>query len=126
MQVTRKFAYVVPINIFHTYLLQQPKDLMSQCLCCSKHFWNPFSGLSLHVSEFLQSSVLGIAKSCMGPNLANMVGSSITILTFWPKTPIQQAHHEQGHCYDARSEHQTKVQVFYAEHVTLPKFPIFF
>jgi hypothetical protein len=32
--------------------------------------------------------------------------------------------HEQGHCHDARSKHQDKVQVFSDEqpHVTLPVF----
>jgi hypothetical protein len=44
---------------------------------------------------------------------------------FWPKTPRQQACYEQGHCYDARSKHQAKVQVFSDKqpHATLPIFP---
>jgi hypothetical protein len=61
----------------------------------------------------------------MGPNLANMADCPISLLIFWLKTPRQRAHHEQGHCHDARSKHQVKVQVFPDEqpHVTLPVFP---
>jgi hypothetical protein len=61
----------------------------------------------------------------MGQNLANMVDSPISMSIFWPKTPGQQARHEQGHCHDAGSKHQAKVQVFSDEepHVTLPIFP---
>jgi hypothetical protein len=68
---------------------------------------------------------LGIAKSRKGPNLANMVDGPIPLSIFWPKTPELRAHHEQGHCHDARSKHQTKVQVFSDEqlHVALPIFP---
>jgi hypothetical protein len=44
---------------------------------------------------------------------------------FLPKTPVQRARHEQGHCLDGRSKHQAKVQFFSDEqsHVTLPIFP---
>jgi hypothetical protein len=72
-----------------------------------------------------RSSVLGIAKSCTGPNLVNMVDGPISLSMSWPKTPGQRARREQGHCYDARSKHQAKVQVFSDEqpHVTLPVFP---
>jgi hypothetical protein len=61
----------------------------------------------------------------MGPNLANMVDGPISLWIFWPKTPGQRGHHEQGHCHDARSKHQAKVQVFSNKqlHVTLPIFP---
>jgi hypothetical protein len=54
-----------------------------------------------------------------------MVGGPISLSIFWPKTPGQQVRHEQGHCHDARSKHQAKVQVFSNEqpHVTLPIFP---
>jgi hypothetical protein len=53
-----------------------------------------------------------------------MVDGPISILIFWPKTPGQQVRHEQGHCHDARSKHQAKVQVFDEQpHVTLPIFP---
>jgi hypothetical protein len=70
-------------------------------------------------------AVLGIAKSRTGPNLANMVDGPISLSIFWPKTPGQRARHEQGYCHDARSKHQSKVQVFSDEqpHVTLPIFP---
>jgi hypothetical protein len=72
-----------------------------------------------------QSSVLVIAKSRKGPNLANMVDGPISLSIFWPKTPGQRARHEQGHCHYARSKHQARVQVFSDEqpHVTLPIFP---
>jgi hypothetical protein len=55
----------------------------------------------------------------------NMVDGPISISIFWPKTPGQRARHEQGHCHDARSKHQAKVQVFSDEqpHVILPIFP---
>jgi hypothetical protein len=61
----------------------------------------------------------------MDPNLANMVDGPISISIFWPRTHGQRARHEQGHCHDARSKHQAKVQVFSEEHphVTLPIFP---
>jgi hypothetical protein len=51
--------------------------------------------------------------------------SNFIISIFWPKTPGQRARHEQGHCHDAKSEHQAKVQVFSYEQpqVTLPIFP---
>jgi hypothetical protein len=41
-----------------------------------------------------------------------MVDDTISISICWPKTPGQQAHHEQGHCHDARSKHQANIQVF--------------
>jgi hypothetical protein len=71
-----------------------------------------------------RSSVLGIAKSGTGPNMANMVDGSISLSIFWPKTPGQRARHEQGHCHDTKSKHQAKVQVFSDEqpYVTLPIF----
>jgi hypothetical protein len=61
----------------------------------------------------------------MGSNVANMVDGPISISIFWPKTPGQRAYHEQGHCHDARSNYQAKVQVFSNEqpHITLPIFP---
>jgi hypothetical protein len=40
------------------------------------------------------------------------VDGLISVSVFWPKTFIQGSQHEQGHCYDARSKHQAKVQVF--------------
>jgi hypothetical protein len=54
-----------------------------------------------------------------------MVDGPILLSIFWPKPPGQRARHEQGHCYDARSKHQVKVQVFSDQqpHVTLPVFP---
>jgi hypothetical protein len=60
-----------------------------------------------------------------GPNLVNMVDGPNSLSIFWPRTPGQQARHEQGHCHDARSKHQAKVQVFSDEqtHVILPIFP---
>jgi hypothetical protein len=72
-----------------------------------------------------RSSVLGIAKSHMGPNLANMLDGPISILIFLAKNSQTASSHEQEHCYDARSKHQAKVQVFSNEqpHVTLPIFP---
>jgi hypothetical protein len=53
-----------------------------------------------------------------------MVDGPISVSIFWPKTPRQRAHHEQGHCHDARSKHQAKVQDFFNEqpHITLPIF----
>jgi hypothetical protein len=53
-----------------------------------------------------------------------MVDGPISLSIFWPKTPGQRAHHEQGHRHDARSKHQSKVQVFSDKqpHVTLPVF----
>jgi hypothetical protein len=96
-------------------------------------FWN--AGWSSHIPECRQclkicgpskqSSFLGISKSCTGPNPAKMVDGPISVLIIWPKTPRQRACHEQGHCHNARSKHQAKVQVFSDEepHVTLPVFP---
>jgi hypothetical protein len=90
---------------------------------------------SSHVLEWLQclkirglskrSSVLGIAKSRTGPNLASMVDGPSLLSIFWPKTPGQRARHKQGYCHDATSKHQAKVQVFSDEqpHLTLPVFP---
>jgi hypothetical protein len=54
-----------------------------------------------------------------------MVDGPISILIFWPKTPEQQARHEQGHCHDARSKHQNKGQVFSDKkpHITMPILP---
>jgi hypothetical protein len=49
-----------------------------------------------------------------------MLDGRISLSIFWPKTPGQRARHEQGHCHDARSKHQAKVQIF---SVTLPIFP---
>jgi hypothetical protein len=91
-------------------------------------FWNDLQDgrlMSLNVGPSKWSSFLGIAKSRTGPNLANMVDATMSMSIVWPKTPGQRAHHEQGHCHDARSKHQAKVQVFYDEqpHVTLPIFP---
>jgi hypothetical protein len=53
-----------------------------------------------------------------------MVCGQISLSIFWPKTPRQRARHEQGHCHDARSNHQIKVQVFSDEqpHAALPVF----
>jgi hypothetical protein len=67
----------------------------------------------------------GNSQKPHGPNLANMVDGPISVSIFWPQTPGLQACHEQGHCHDARSKHQTKVQVFSDKqpHVTLPIFP---
>jgi hypothetical protein len=47
-------------------------------------------------------------------------------IDFLAKNSLDQAHHEQGHCHDARSKHQAKVQVFSDEqpHVSLPIFPV--
>jgi hypothetical protein len=91
-------------------------------------FWNALQDgrrMSLNVGPSKRYSVLGTAKSRTGQNLANMVDGPTSILIFWPKTPRQRTHHEQGHCYDARSKHQAKVQVVFDEqpHVTLPIFP---
>jgi hypothetical protein len=54
-----------------------------------------------------------------------MVDGTISLSIVWPKTPGQRARYEQGHCHDARSKHQAKVQVFSDEQldVTLPVFP---
>jgi hypothetical protein len=63
-------------------------------------FWNAFQDgrrMSLNVGSVgpsKRSSVLGIAKSRTGPNLANMVDGPISISIFWPKTPRQQARHD--------------------------------
>jgi hypothetical protein len=85
-------------------------------------FWNALQGcrrMSLNVGPSKRSSVSGIVKSRTGPNLANMVDGPIPISIFWPRTPGQRARH------DARSKHQTKVQVLSDEqpHVTAPIFP---
>jgi hypothetical protein len=58
-------------------------------------------------------------------NLTNMVDGPILLSIFWPKTPVQRAFREQGHCHNARSKDQVKVQVFSDEqpHATLPIFP---
>jgi hypothetical protein len=77
-------------------------------------FWNALQDgchMSVNVGPSKWSSVLGIAKSRTGPNLANMVDGPISISIFWPKTPGERARHEQGNCNDARSKHQAKVQV---------------
>jgi hypothetical protein len=94
-------------------------------------FWNALQDgrrMSLNVGNVgpsKRSSVLGIVKSRTGTNLANMVDGPISVSVFWPNTPGERARHEQGHCHDARSNHQTKVQVFSDEqpHVTLQIFP---
>jgi hypothetical protein len=89
-------------------------------------FWNALQdGCRMSVGSSKRSSVLGIAKSSTGPNLANMVDGLISLSVLLAKTPGQRARHEQGHCHDARSKHQAKVQVFSDEqpHVTLPIFP---
>jgi hypothetical protein len=54
-----------------------------------------------------------------------MVDGPILLLIFWPKTPVQRARREQGHCHNARTKHQVKVQVFSDKqpHITLPIFP---
>jgi hypothetical protein len=54
-----------------------------------------------------------------------MVDGPISVSIFWPKTPRQQARHEQRYGHDARSKHQAKVQVFSDEqpHITFPVFP---
>jgi hypothetical protein len=39
-----------------------------------------------------------------------MVDGPISLSIFWPKIPGQRARHEQGHCHDARSKNQAKVQ----------------
>jgi hypothetical protein len=54
-----------------------------------------------------------------------MVDGPVLISVLWPKTHGEQARHEQGHCHDARSKHQAKVQVFCDEqlYITLPIFP---
>jgi hypothetical protein len=98
-------------------------------------FWNALQDgrrMSLNVGNVLKicgpskrSSILGIAKSLTGPNLANIMDGPISISIFWPKTPGQRARHEQEHYHDARSKHHAEVQVFSDEqpHVTLPIFP---
>jgi hypothetical protein len=60
-----------------------------------------------------------------GAKSGEYCGWSNFIIDFWPKTPGQQARHEQGHCHDEKSKHQAKVHVFSDEqpHVTLPVFP---
>jgi hypothetical protein len=52
-------------------------------------FWNALQNghhMSPNVGPSKWSSVLGIAKSCMGPNLVSMVDGPISISIFWPKT----------------------------------------
>jgi hypothetical protein len=89
-------------------------------------FWNALQdgqGMFLNVDNVgpsKRSSVLGIARSRMGPNLANMVDGPISISIFWPKTPGQRAHYEQRHCPNARSKHQAEVQVFFDEQPIFP------
>jgi hypothetical protein len=80
----------------------------------SENLW-PFKA----VFSFWNSQKLHRAKS------GKYGGWSNFYQFFWPKTPRQQARHEQGHCHDARSKHQAEVQVFSDKqpHVTLPIFP---
>jgi hypothetical protein len=67
-----------------------------------------------------RSAVLGNIKKSHGAKSGEYGGWSNFNINFWPKTPEQRARHEQGHCHDARSKHQAKVQVFSDEqsHVT--------
>lgn len=92
------------------------------------------SGWFLHVPECQQylkicgprkwSSVLGIAKSRMGPNLVNVVDGSISVFTLLLKAPRQWVGHEQWHCHDARYMHQAKFGSFLMESlITLSVFP---
>jgi hypothetical protein len=55
-------------------------------------FWNSLQDdrrMSLNVGPSNRSSVLGIAKSRTGSNLANMVEGPISISIFWPNSPGQ-------------------------------------
>jgi hypothetical protein len=83
------------------------------------------SGMSENLWPLKAVFSFGKTKSRTGRSLANMVDGSISLSIFWPKTPGQQARHERGHCHDARSKHQAKVQVFSDEQpdVTLPVCP---
>jgi hypothetical protein len=67
----------------------------------------------------------GNSQKSHGTKSGEYGGWSNFIINFWPKTPGQRARHVQGHCHDARSKHQAKVQVFSDKqpHVTLPIFP---
>jgi hypothetical protein len=67
----------------------------------------------------------GNSQKLHGAKSGEYGGWSISLSIFWPKTPRQRPRHEQGHCHDARPNHQAKVQVFSDKqpHVTLPLFP---
>jgi hypothetical protein len=58
--------------------------------------------------------------SAMSENL-----SPLKVVFSFGNSQKSRAPHEQGHCYDARSKHWAKVQVFSDEqpHVTLSVFP---
>lgn len=65
--------------------------------------------LSANLWAFKAVTVLGTVKRHIGPNLVNKVDGPNLLLIFRPKTSIQRACHEQGHCHDAWSQNQTKV-----------------
>jgi hypothetical protein len=67
----------------------------------------------------------GNSQKLHGAKSGDIVDGPVSLYNFLPKTPGQRAHHEQGHCHDARSKHQAKVRVFSDKqpHVTLPIFP---
>jgi hypothetical protein len=98
-----------------------------------KTFLECSAGWSSHVPECQQclkicgpskwSSVLGIARRCTGPNLANMVKFHYRF--FDQKLLDSERVMSKGIVMMQRSRHRAKVRVFSDEqpHVTLPIFP---
>lgn len=56
------------------------------------------------------SSVFGTTKSHTGPYLASTSDGPVSLM-FWPWNFQNRKHIVRGHCYKARSKHQTKVHV---------------
>jgi hypothetical protein len=78
----------------------------------------------MKISDLLQqSSVSGIAKSCLVPYLVNVFCG--LIISVFDQKLVQQLCYEQVHCYVARFKYQTKVQVFADEQplLAMPVFP---
>jgi hypothetical protein len=83
------------------------------------------SAMSENLWPFKAVFSFGNSQKLHGAKSGEYGGWSNFNIEFWPKTPRQQARHEQGHCHDARSNHQAKAQVFSdaQPYVTLPVFP---
>jgi hypothetical protein len=113
--------------------------LVNRLFHCSEHFWNLSSGMLFRMAAACpwmstMSENLWLPKVIICcRNTRKFHGAKSDKCHQWPNFVIDcladkchtMSDHEQRHCQDARSKHQTKVHVFSNKqlHVTVPKFP---
>jgi hypothetical protein len=83
------------------------------------------SAMSENMWPFKAVFSFGNSQTSHGAKSGEYGGWSNFIIDVLAEDSRQRASDEQGHCHDARSKHQAKVQVFSDEqpHVPLPVFP---